>query len=99
MRRLRDNFVFDGNLVLHLHDAPHGDGHDPEGALSNDALACGRQRVSGERDAERQGELLKKDGKTVDAHYYANEGHGFEKRENQIDSIRRSIEWFDKYLK
>jgi Prolyl oligopeptidase family len=35
----------------------------------------------------------------VDAHYYANKGHGFEKRENQIDSIRRSVEWFDKYLK
>ena len=39
------------------------------------------------------------DGKTVDAHYYPNEGHGFEKRENQIDSIRRSVAWFDKYLK
>lgn len=44
-------------------------------------------------------ELLKKDGKTVDAHYYANEGHGFSKRENQIDAIRRTVEWFDKYLK
>jgi dipeptidyl aminopeptidase/acylaminoacyl peptidase len=44
-------------------------------------------------------ELLKKDGKTVDAHYYPNEGHGFEKRENQIDAIRRTVEWFDKYLK
>jgi dipeptidyl aminopeptidase/acylaminoacyl peptidase len=44
-------------------------------------------------------DLLKKDGKTVDAHYYANEGHGFEKRENQIDSIRRTVAWFDKYLK
>ena len=44
-------------------------------------------------------DLLKKDGRTVDAHYYANEGHGFEKRENQIDSIRRTVEWFDKYLK
>jgi dipeptidyl aminopeptidase/acylaminoacyl peptidase len=43
--------------------------------------------------------LLKKDGKTADAHYYANEGHGFAKRENQIDSIRRSVERFDKYLK
>jgi dipeptidyl aminopeptidase/acylaminoacyl peptidase len=27
-------------------------------------------------------QLLEKDGKTVAAHYYANEGHGFEKREN-----------------
>jgi len=50
-------------------------------------------------EAEQLVELLKKDGKTVDAHYYPNEGHGFEKRENQIDSIRRSVEWFDKYLK
>jgi dipeptidyl aminopeptidase/acylaminoacyl peptidase len=44
-------------------------------------------------------DLLKQDGKTVDAHYYPNEGHGFSKRENQIDSIRRTVEWFDKYLK
>jgi len=44
-------------------------------------------------------DLLKNDGKVVDAHYYANEGHGFEKRENQIDSIRRTVDWFEKYLK
>jgi dipeptidyl aminopeptidase/acylaminoacyl peptidase len=44
-------------------------------------------------------DLLKQDGKTVDAHYYPNEGHGFSKRENQIDSIRRTVDWFDKYLK
>jgi dipeptidyl aminopeptidase/acylaminoacyl peptidase len=50
-------------------------------------------------EAEQVVELLKKDGKTVDAHYYPNEGHGFEKRENQIDSIQRSVKWFDKYLK
>ena len=50
-------------------------------------------------EAEQVVALLKKDGKTVEAHYYANEGHGFEKRENQIDSVRRAIAWFDKYLK
>jgi dipeptidyl aminopeptidase/acylaminoacyl peptidase len=50
-------------------------------------------------EAEQVFALLKKDGKTVDAHYYPNEGHGFEKRENQIDSIRRTVAWFDKYLK
>jgi dipeptidyl aminopeptidase/acylaminoacyl peptidase len=44
-------------------------------------------------------DLLKKDGKTVEAHYYPNEGHGFVKCENQIDSIRRTVDWFDKYLK
>lgn len=44
-------------------------------------------------------ELLKADGKTVDAHYYPDEGHGFVKRENRIDSIRRTLEWFDRHLK
>ncbi len=42
---------------------------------------------------------LRKDGKTVDVHYYSNEGHGFEKRENRIDAIRRMVAWFDKYLR
>lgn len=42
---------------------------------------------------------LKKDGKVVDAHFYANEGHGFHKRENQIDATRRTVEWFDRYLR
>ena len=50
-------------------------------------------------EAEQVVELLKRAGKVVEAHYYANEGHGFEKRENQIDSIKRTLDWFDKYLK
>ncbi|MBV8683027.1 MAG: S9 family peptidase [Caulobacteraceae bacterium] len=44
-------------------------------------------------------DLLKKDGRTVDVHFYPNEGHGFVKRENQIDALERTIAWFDKYLK
>jgi dipeptidyl aminopeptidase/acylaminoacyl peptidase len=35
----------------------------------------------------------------VEAHYYPDEGHGFAKRENQIDAMRRTVEWFDRYLK
>ena len=31
--------------------------------------------------------------------YYPDEGHGFAKRENQIDALRRTIDWFDKHLK
>jgi dipeptidyl aminopeptidase/acylaminoacyl peptidase len=50
-------------------------------------------------EAEQVVQLLRKEGKTVEVHYYANEGHGFEKRENQIDSIRRTVDWFDKYMK
>jgi dipeptidyl aminopeptidase/acylaminoacyl peptidase len=38
-------------------------------------------------------------GKIVEAHYYSDEGHGLEKRENQVDALRRTIDWFDRYLK
>jgi dipeptidyl aminopeptidase/acylaminoacyl peptidase len=44
-------------------------------------------------------ETLKGVGATVDVHYYPEEGHGFVKRENQIDSVQRTVDWFDKYLK
>ena len=50
-------------------------------------------------EAQQVVDLLKKDDKTVDVHYYSNEGHGFEKRENRIDAVRRMVAWFDKYLK
>ena len=50
-------------------------------------------------EAEQVYDILKKEGRTVDAHYYPAEGHGFVKRENQIDALRRTIAWFDKYLK
>ena len=50
-------------------------------------------------EAEQVVETLRKAGGTVDAHYYANEGHGFSKRENQIDAIQRTIAWLDRYLK
>src|SRR6202043_1141100 len=49
-------------------------------------------------EAQQVVDILKKEGRVVDAHYYPNEGHGFVKRENQIDSIRRTIAWFDRYL-
>ncbi len=49
--------------------------------------------------AEQVVTLLKVDGRTVDAHFYANEGHGFVKRENQIDALTRLVNWFDTYLK
>ena len=49
-------------------------------------------------EAQQVVDLLKADGKVVDVTYYPNEGHGFVKRENQIDAITRSIEWLDRYL-
>jgi dipeptidyl aminopeptidase/acylaminoacyl peptidase len=44
-------------------------------------------------------DILKKQGRTVDVVYYPQEGHGFLKREDQIDEIIRMVDWFDKYLK
>lgn len=49
-------------------------------------------------EAQQIVDILKADGKIIDIHYYLNEGHGFVKRENQIDAIKRTIEWFDRYL-
>jgi len=43
-------------------------------------------------------DMLKKRGNVVDVHYYPAEGHGFAKRENQIDAIKRTVDWFEKYL-
>ncbi len=44
-------------------------------------------------------DILEKAGDIVSAHYYPNEGHGFVKRENEIDAMQRTIDWFDRYLK
>jgi dipeptidyl aminopeptidase/acylaminoacyl peptidase len=49
-------------------------------------------------EAQQVVDILKKEGRVVDVHFYPNEGHGFSKRENQIDAIRRTIDWFDHYL-
>lgn len=43
--------------------------------------------------------LLKARGQVVEAVYYPGEGHGFAKLENQEDARRRTLDWFDKYLK
>jgi dipeptidyl aminopeptidase/acylaminoacyl peptidase len=50
-------------------------------------------------EAEQIVKILKDSGKPVEAHYYPNEGHGFAKRENQIDAIQRELDFFDRYLK
>jgi dipeptidyl aminopeptidase/acylaminoacyl peptidase len=50
-------------------------------------------------EAQQVVDLLKADGKIVEVHYYPAEGHGFAKRENQIDAITRTVAWFERYLK
>jgi dipeptidyl aminopeptidase/acylaminoacyl peptidase len=50
-------------------------------------------------EAEQVVKMLKDSGKPVEAHYYPSEGHGFSKRENQIDAMQRQLDFFDRYLK
>ncbi len=49
--------------------------------------------------AEKVIAVLKANGRTVDAHFYPGEGHGFFKREDQIDALERTVAWLEKYLK
>jgi dipeptidyl aminopeptidase/acylaminoacyl peptidase len=49
-------------------------------------------------EAEQVVGILKAEGRTVDAVYYPEEGHGFVKREHQRDELTRSIAWLQKYL-
>ena len=49
--------------------------------------------------AQRLADRLKAKGNVVETVFYPDEGHGFTKREHQIDALRRTIEWFDRYLK
>jgi dipeptidyl aminopeptidase/acylaminoacyl peptidase len=49
-------------------------------------------------EAEQVAAVLSKAGKTVDSKVYPGEGHGFFKRENQIDALERTVAWFDRYM-
>jgi dipeptidyl aminopeptidase/acylaminoacyl peptidase len=49
-------------------------------------------------EAEQVVSILKAEGRTVDAVYYPDEGHGFAKREHQMDELTRSVAWLQKYL-
>jgi dipeptidyl aminopeptidase/acylaminoacyl peptidase len=49
--------------------------------------------------AQQVTDAIKAHGGVAEVVYYPAEGHGFAKRENQLDSLQRTIDWFDKYLK
>jgi len=50
-------------------------------------------------ESGRLADILKKQGNVVDAVFHPEEGRGFDKLENWIDSARRLAAWFDRYLK
>lgn len=49
--------------------------------------------------AQEVADILKARGTDVETIFYPAEGHGFVKRENQTDALRRTVAWFEKYLK
>ena len=49
--------------------------------------------------AQEIADILKARGTEVETIFYPAEGHGFVKRENQIDSLKRTVAWFEKHLK
>ncbi|WP_310475994.1 S9 family peptidase [Sandarakinorhabdus sp.] len=49
--------------------------------------------------AQEVADILKAKGNIVETMFYKAEGHGFQKRENQLDALSRTLEWFDRYLK
>jgi dipeptidyl aminopeptidase/acylaminoacyl peptidase len=62
------------------------------------ALAGGNDIRVPPNEAEQVVTYLSKAGKTVDTKVYPGEGHGFYKRENQIDALERTVAWFDRYM-
>jgi dipeptidyl aminopeptidase/acylaminoacyl peptidase len=44
-------------------------------------------------------DALKASGAVAHVVFYPDEGHGFAKRDNEIDSLSRTVDWSDKYLK
>jgi dipeptidyl aminopeptidase/acylaminoacyl peptidase len=49
-------------------------------------------------EAQQVVDILKGEGRTVDAVFFPEEGHGFVKRENQREELTRSVAWLQKYL-
>lgn len=49
--------------------------------------------------AEELDKALRSRGIVTETIFYPGEGHGFEKTENQADALRRTVAWFDRYLK
>ncbi|MGH8401151.1 MAG: alpha/beta hydrolase family protein, partial [Gammaproteobacteria bacterium] len=61
--------------------------------------------VVGERDAECPApqsfefwHALRTEGVPTTLVVYADEGHGFHKKDDRIDVLKRSLAWFQKYL-
>ena len=109
LRELESVLYFEAYVVIEPGEAPVKDREVYDNASPIKYLRNAKAPLlvlQGENDirvpkeeAEQVVSIYKETGKTVDAHFYPQEGHGFAKRENQIDAIRRTVAWFDRYLK
>ncbi len=52
-----------------------------------------------QEQAQQVTDAIKAEGGVAEVVFYPAEGHGFAKREDQIDSLQRTIDWFDRYLR
>ena len=50
-------------------------------------------------EAQQVFDALKQTRTIVELHSYPQEGHGFERREDRIDALQRTVGWSEKYLK
>jgi dipeptidyl aminopeptidase/acylaminoacyl peptidase len=50
-------------------------------------------------ESDQVAEAIRKRGGVVEYHFYENEGHGFSRIENAIDSFERTVAFLDKYIK
>ena len=50
-------------------------------------------------EAEQLVKALRDGGQKYEYHVYAGEGHGFRVTANRIDSLRRTLDWFDRHLR
>ena len=51
------------------------------------------------QDAVQLTEKLIQEGKSFEHMFYPQESHGFIRDQTWIDALRRTTEWFDRYLK
>jgi dipeptidyl aminopeptidase/acylaminoacyl peptidase len=50
------------------------------------------------KETEQMAEAARKNGVTVEIKIYENEGHGFARRENEIDAIKRAAKFLETHV-
>jgi dipeptidyl aminopeptidase/acylaminoacyl peptidase len=62
-------------------------------------LAGGNDPRCPKEESDQVVEAIRQGGGVVEYHFYEDEGHGFARLENGIDSFERTVAFLDKYVK